>query len=70
MDIAETLAKASAHLRAIPVLYAAFIPALITISLVGFFATGRRIHATLCVAWLIITLSYIFFSPLSRILGH
>lgn len=70
LDIPETLAKESAHLRSVPVLYRAFIPTLIIISLVGFFAKGRRINATLCVAWLIALLGYIFFSPISRIQGH
>jgi hypothetical protein len=70
MDIPETLEKQVAHLRAVPPQYVVFAPALVIISLVGLFSRNRLVHAVLCIAWLVGTLSYVFFTSLERIAMH
>jgi hypothetical protein len=71
MDIPETLVKSAAHLRAVPRQYPYLIASLLAISVVGMFSNKRHVHAVLSVAWLVITLSYVFFIPLmARIAGH
>ncbi len=70
MDIPETLRKGAMHLRPTPAPYPLFIASLLLISVVGLVTSRRRVHAVLCVAWLVIVLCYMFLSTLARIAGH
>jgi hypothetical protein len=70
MDLPETLMKGVMHLRPVPSPYPYVITGLILISVVGVITKNRRIHGVLCVAWLLITLSYLFLSSLAQISGR
>jgi hypothetical protein len=67
MDIPETLRKGLLHLRPTPEVYPYVITGLLLISAIGFISANRRVHGVLCVSWLLLTLSYLFFSSLERI---
>jgi hypothetical protein len=70
-DIPETLVKGAAHLRAVPKEYPFLISALIAISIVAMLSSRRYVQGLLAIAWLLITLGYLFFIPLmSRAVGH
>jgi len=70
MDVLETVQKGVMHLRPMPTLYAYSIAGLLIVSIVGLFTDKRRVHATLCVAWLLIALGYLFLSSTARIAAH
>ena len=70
LDIPETVQKQVAHLRMVPAQYVLFIPTALAITLVGLFSRNRRVHAVLSVAWLVMIVSYMFFTSLERIVGH
>jgi len=67
MDIPETVRKGVLHLRPVPVAYPVVITGFLLMSLVGLITANRRVHSVLCVAWLLLTLGYLFFSSLARI---
>jgi hypothetical protein len=67
MDIPETLRKGLLHLRPMPEVYPYVITGLLLISAIGFISANRRVHGVLCLSWLLLTLSYLFFSSLERI---
>jgi hypothetical protein len=70
-DIPETLVKGAAHLRAVPKEYPFLISALIAISIVAMLSSRRYVQGLLAIAWLLITLGYLFFIPLmSRAVGR
>jgi hypothetical protein len=70
MDIPETTQKSAMHLRATPEQYPVVIIGFLIMSVVGFFTANRRVHAVLCVGWLVLFLAYVFFSSLERIGAH
>jgi hypothetical protein len=67
MDIPETLRKAALNLRPVPDAYVILAPSMIAISLLGLFLKGRRVHAVLCLAWLILFVGYVLLTPIARI---
>lgn len=69
LDLPETLRKETLHLRATPTAYPYVISGFLLLSLVGLFTGNRRVHAVVCVLWMLLALGYMFFSPLSRIIG-
>jgi hypothetical protein len=70
MDIPETLRKGVLHLRPVPAVYPYVIAGYLVMSGIGFISANRRVHNVLCVAWLLLTLGYLFFSSLERIAAH
>jgi hypothetical protein len=68
-DIPETLQKAVMHLRPVPPQYMYLIGGLLTVSVVGLITDKRRVHAVLCIAWLLIFLGYEFLSSVARIVA-
>jgi hypothetical protein len=66
-DVPETLEKAVMHLRPVPVQYGYLIGGLLLVSIVGLITDKRRIHAALCIVWLLMVLSYLFLSAGARI---
>src|ERR1022692_306349 len=58
MDLPETLQKAAMHLRPVPPQYLYVIAGLVLISVVALITERRRVHAVLCIAWLLTILSY------------
>lgn len=66
-DIPETLQKGVMHLRLVPTPYPYVIASLLLICVVGLITEKRRVHAVLCIAWLLTVLGYLFFSSLERI---
>ncbi|HEY6482063.1 MAG TPA: hypothetical protein VIY54_00900 [Steroidobacteraceae bacterium] len=71
MDIPETLVKGAAHLRPVPEQYPYLISGLLIVTALALLSRNRRLHGALSVAWLLLTLGYVFFIPLmSRIVGH
>jgi hypothetical protein len=71
MDVPETLAKGAAHLRDVPKQYGFIVTALLVISVSGLLSGRRRVHGLLCMAWMLIILSYLFLTPvMSRVAGH
>ena len=51
--------------------YPYLIAALLAISVAALLTSKRRVHEGLSIAWLVITLGYIFFVPvMSRVVGH
>ncbi len=70
-DIPETLVKGADHLRAVPKEYPFLISSLIAISIVAMVSSRRSVQGLLAIAWLLVTLGYLFFIPLmSRAVGH
>jgi hypothetical protein len=69
LDIPETLAKQTAGLRAVPVQYRIFIPFALALAGTGFLSGNRRVHAVICVAFLLALLSYETLTSLDRILA-
>lgn len=67
LDIPETLAKASAHLRDVPRQYEFFLPAMLLICLIGLGSANRRVHGVLCLAWFAATVGYLTFTSLDKI---
>jgi len=70
MDIPETMRKSWLHLRPMPPVYPYVITGFLVMSAIGWITANRRVHSVLCVAWLLLTLSYLFFSSLERIAAH
>jgi hypothetical protein len=66
-DIPETLEKAVMHLRLVPVQYGYLVARLLLVSVVGLITDKRRIHAALCIVWLLMVLAYLFLSAGARI---
>ena len=69
MDLPETLRKGELHLRAVPNVYPYVISGFLLMSIIGMLTSNRRAHAVLSVTWLLLTVGYVFLSPLSRIVG-
>ena len=67
LDIPETVGKGLAHLRAVPIEYAFYIPVALGIAVVGFFSNDRRVQAALPVLWFAAVISYITLTSLGRI---
>lgn len=67
LDIPETLAKGTSHLRDVPVQYAVYIPTVLIINISGFISNSRRVHGVLSVAWLLATTSYLTLTSIDRI---
>jgi len=68
-DIAESLIKASSHLRNVPPQYIAFFPAVLAICIAGLASRNRRVHAFLAVAWLAVVSSYLTLTALDKIVA-
>jgi NADH:ubiquinone oxidoreductase subunit 6 (subunit J) len=64
------MAQAATHLRPVPEQYGYLVGSLILVSLVGLVTDQRRIHAALCIVWLLIVLAYLFLSAGARIGAH
>jgi hypothetical protein len=69
-DIPETLQKAAMHLRPVPAVYWYLIASLLLVSIVGLITDKRRVHAVLCIAWLLLVLGYEFLSSAARIVAR
>jgi hypothetical protein len=69
-DIPETLQKAAMHLRPVPTQYGLLIACLLLVSVVGIITDNRRVHAALCIAWLLAALAYLFLSSGAHIGAH
>ena len=67
LDIPETVAKGTAHLRDMPREYVFYIPVILGICVIGLANNNRRVQAALPVAWLIATLSYLTLTSLDKI---
>ena len=67
LDIPETVAKSTAHLRDVPREYAFYIPVILGICVIGLATDNRRVQAALPVAWLVATLSYLTLTSLDKI---
>ena len=70
MDIPETMRKGVLHLRPVPAVYPFVIAGFLVMGGIGFITANRRVHAVLCIIWLLLTLGYLFFSSLERIAAH
>jgi hypothetical protein len=66
-DAPEVLQKAALHLRPVPAQYGYLITGLLVVSLVGLITDKRRVHAVLCIAWLLLFLGYEFLTSVTRI---
>ena len=53
-----------------PVVYPYVITGFLLMCGIGLMTANRRVHNVLCVAWLLLTLGYLFFSSLERIAAH
>jgi hypothetical protein len=62
--------KAALHLRPVPAQYGYLITGLFLVSLVGLVTDRRRIHAVLCIAWLLLFLGYEFLTSVTRIVAQ
>jgi len=69
-DVPEVLQKAASHLRPVPAQYGYLITGLFLISLFGLITDKRRIHAVLCIAWLLLFLGYEFLTSVTRIVAQ
>jgi hypothetical protein len=69
-DVPETLQKAAMHLRPVPATYWYLIASLLLVSIVGQITDKRRVHAVLCIAWLLLVLGYEFLSSAARIVAR
>ena len=67
LDIPETLAKSTAHLRDVPREYVFYIPIILGFCVIGLVSNNRRVQAALPVAWLVATLSYLTLTSLDKI---
>ena len=70
LDIPETLAKAGAHQREVPLEYFIFIPLILAINVAALVTDKRRIHAVLCVAWLAVMIWYLTFTSIDTIIAR
>jgi hypothetical protein len=70
IDIPETLAKGVSHLRDVPREYMIFIPTMLLICVIGLSTSNRRVHGTLCVAWLLAMMSYVTLTSIDRVVAH
>lgn len=66
----KTLAKGFTHLRDVPLQYAAYIPAILLICIIGLFSKSRRVHGVLCIAWLFATASYVTLTSIDETALH
>jgi hypothetical protein len=57
-DIPETLQKGVLHLRPVPAQYGYLVAGLLLVTTVGLVTDKRRVHAALCIAWLLISLGW------------
>jgi hypothetical protein len=69
-DVPEVVQKAALHLRPVPAQYGYLITGLFLVSLVGLVTDRRRIHAVLCIAWLLLFLGYEFLTSVTRIVAQ
>ncbi|MBA3898471.1 MAG: hypothetical protein H0X36_15365 [Sphingomonadaceae bacterium] len=67
LDIPETLAKSTSHLRDVPVEYRLYIPFALALSVTGLFTANRRVHAGLCMAYMAAFTAYLTLTLLDRI---
>jgi len=66
-DIPETLQKGAMHLRPVPSQYGYLVAGLVLVTLVALITDRRRVHAALCILWLLMCLGYLFLSAGARI---
>jgi hypothetical protein len=69
-DIPETIEKDVMHLRPVPSQYVYLVASLLLVTIVGLITDKRRVHAVLCIVWLLIVLGYLFLSAGARIGAH
>jgi hypothetical protein len=71
LDIPETLVKGAKHLRPVPAEYPYLISALLVICVAALLTSKRRVHAALSIAWILLSLGYMFYVPvMNKIVGH
>lgn len=69
VDVPETLSKQSYHLRDTPASYGLLVPFILGICVVGALSANRRLHAALCLVWLVTITGYLESTALERIVG-
>lgn len=67
IDVPETVAKQTAGLRGVPVQYVVFLPFVLTLSVIGWLTSNRRVHGAIAVAYLAAFMAYLTLSSLDRI---
>ncbi|HEY3729901.1 MAG TPA: hypothetical protein VGL28_01430 [Steroidobacteraceae bacterium] len=70
IDIPETLGKGVAHLRDVPNHYLIFLSAMLLCAVLGLVSHNRRLHAAVCVLFMLTLAGYLTLTSLDRAAAH